>query len=78
VKGASKAGDVRLGFDRRARLELNGLKICSDGGLPLCRELDEVLGPHELAGSMLRDICTCRNRRYSLRQHLTLPTGPAN
>ena len=65
-KGAIKTGDVRLGFDRRVQLEFHGSKISSDGGLLLYRELDEVLGLHDLAGGVLRDTRTGRNRLHSL------------
>jgi len=57
---------VRFGFDRRVRLEFHGSKISSDGGLLLFRELDEVLGLHDLAGAVLRDTRTGRNRLHSL------------
>jgi hypothetical protein len=65
-KGASETGDTRLGFDRRVRLEFHGSKISSDGGLLLFRELDEVLGLHDIAGVVLRDTRTGHNRLHSL------------
>jgi len=65
-KGAGKTGDVRLCFDRRVRLVFHGSKISSDGGLLLFRELDDVLGLHDLAGSILRDTRTGHNRLHSL------------
>ena len=51
-KGASETDGARLSFDRRVRLEFHGSKISSDGGLLLFRELDEVLGLHDIAGGM--------------------------
>ncbi|MDU9004495.1 transposase [Sedimentitalea todarodis] len=65
-KGASETGDARLGFDRRVRLDSHGSKISSDGGLLLSRELDEVLGLHDIAGGFLRDTRTGHNRLHSL------------
>ena len=65
-EGAGETGDVRLGFDRRVRLEFQGSKISSDGGLLLFRELDEVLGLHDIAGGLLRDTRTGHNRLHSL------------
>jgi hypothetical protein len=59
-------GAVRLGFDRRVRLEFHGSKISSDGGLLLFRELDEVLGLNDIAGGVLRDTRTGHNRLHSL------------
>ena len=66
LKGADKSGDIRLGFDRRLRLEFHGSKISSDGGLLLFRDLDEVLGLHDIAGRLLRDTRTGHNRLHSL------------
>lgn len=66
LEGADKTGDVRLGFDRRVRLEFHGSKISSDGGLLLFRELDEVLGLQDIAGGALRGTRTGRNRPHSL------------
>jgi hypothetical protein len=65
-EGAGETGDVRLGFDRRVRLEFHGSKISSDAGLLLFRELDDVLGLHDLAGGVLRDTRTGHNRLHSL------------
>jgi len=65
-EGADKTGDVRLGFDQRVRLEFHGSKISSDGGLLLFRELDEVLGLHDIAGCVLKDTRTGRNCVHSL------------
>jgi hypothetical protein len=65
-EGADETGDVRLGFDRRVRLEFHGSKISSDGGLLLFREFDEVLGLHDIAGGLLRDTRTGHNRLHSL------------
>ena len=66
LKGADKSGDIRLGFGRWLRLEFHGSKISSDGGLPLFRELDEVLGLHDIAGKLLRDTRIGHNRLHSL------------
>jgi len=65
-EGADEEGAVRLGFDRRVRLEFHGSKISSDGGLLLFRELDEVLGLHDIAGGAVRDTRTGHNRVHSL------------
>lgn len=65
-EGARETGDGRLSFDRRVRLEFHGSKISSDGGLLLFRELDEVLGLHDIAGGFLRDTRTGHNRLHSL------------
>jgi hypothetical protein len=57
-KGAGEMENVRLGFDRRVRLEFHGSKMSSDGDLLLFRELDEVLGLHDIAGGLLMDTRT--------------------
>lgn len=41
-------------------------KISSDGGLLLFRELDEVLGLHDLAGGVLHGTRTGHNRLHTL------------
>ena len=64
--GASEFCDGRLGFDGRVRLEFHGSKISSDGGLLLFRELDDVLGLHDLMGEHLQDTRTGHNRLHSM------------
>ncbi len=66
LQGAGETGAVRLGFDRRVRLEFHGSKISSDGGLLLFRELDQVLGLHDIAGGVLRDTRTGDNRLHTV------------
>ena len=65
-EGARETCDVRVGFDRRVRLEFHGSKISSDGGLLLFRELDEALGLHDIAGGLLKDPRTGHNRLHTL------------
>ena len=52
--GASETGGVRLGFDRRVRLEFHGSKISSDGGLLVFRELDGRTSLSALSGQRVR------------------------
>ncbi len=65
-EGAGETGDVRIVFDRRVRLEFYGSKISSDGGLLLFRELDQVLGLHDVADDSLRDTRTGHNQFHTL------------
>jgi hypothetical protein len=65
-EGPRETCDVRVGFDRRVRLEFQGPKISLYGGLLLLRELDEVLGLHDIAGGLLRDTRTGHNRLHTL------------
>ena len=65
------AGEVqsecgRIEFDRRVRFEFHGSTISSDGGLLLFRELDDVLGLHELMGEHLVDTRTGHNRLHGI------------
>ena len=63
-EGQSEGG--RLEFDRRVRVEFHGSTISSDGGLLLYRELDDVLGLHELMGKHLVDTRSGHNRLHGI------------
>ena len=41
--GEAKPGSLRVGFNRRLKLDFHGSQISSDGGLLPYRELDEAL-----------------------------------
>ena len=64
--GEAKPVPLRVGFDRRLRLEFHGSQISSDGGLLPYRELDEVLGLSRLAGETLSEVRRGRNTRHLL------------
>ena len=66
AKGESKEPALRLGFDRRIKLEFHGARISSDGGLLAYRELDDALRLTDLAASVLGDGRRGRNIRHKL------------
>ena len=64
--GESKPGSVRVGFDRRLKLEFHGSQISSDAGLLSYRELDDALGLSVLAGDALSEVRRGKNTRHLL------------
>ncbi len=57
---------LRLGFDRRLKLEFQGARITSDAGLLACWELNETLGLTEAAGTSLQETRGSRNVQHEL------------
>jgi hypothetical protein len=62
---APKAG-LRVGSDRRLKLEFHGSTVTTDAGLLAFRDLDDALGLTELAGERLADPRTGHNGRHTL------------
>ena len=66
VTGESISASLKVGFDRRLKLQFHGAKLSSDGGLIVFRELDDALGLTEMASWGLRDNRTGKNSRHNL------------
>src|SRR5919112_6479397 len=64
--GEAPEAGLRLGFDRRLKLEFHGSRVTSDAGLLLFRDLDDALGLTELAGEVLADTRTGQNSHHTL------------
>jgi len=66
VTGESISAPLKVGFDRRLKLQFHGAKLSSDGGLIVFRELDDALGLTEMASWELRDTRSGKNSRHNL------------
>ena len=64
--GEAKRGPLRVGFDRRLKLEFHGSQTSSDAGLLPDRELVKVLGRSVMAGDALSEVRRGRNARQLL------------
>ena len=64
--GETRKDALRLGFDRRMKLEFHGTNVTSDAGLLAYRELEEALGLMAMIQSELRDMRTGKNTRHGL------------
>ena len=64
--GESKAGVLRLDFDRRLKLEFHGSNVTSDAGLLPYREPDDAVGLTEIAGDVRTDTRRGKNGRHGL------------
>ena len=64
--GEARDAAVRLGFDRRLKLEFHGSRITSDAGLLAYRELDDALGLTDLTGGVLSECRRGKNTRHLL------------
>jgi hypothetical protein len=57
---------LRVQFDKRLRLEFQGVRITSDGGLLACRELDGALELTEIAPTYLEETREGRNVQHEI------------
>ncbi len=65
--GDSTSEPLRLGFDRRLKLEFHGFRVTCDDGLPAYRELDDALGLTLIVDDELVDPRTGKNGHHSMK-----------
>jgi Transposase DDE domain group 1 len=64
--GEARLEPLRVGFDRRIKLEFHGVRITSDGGLLAYGELDDAFGLTDVAITQLLDGRRGKNVRHQL------------
>jgi predicted ribosome quality control (RQC) complex YloA/Tae2 family protein len=57
---------IQLSFNRFVRVDFQGSRVTSDGGLILVRELDERLGLERLIAEHLSDLRQGLNKQFTL------------
>jgi hypothetical protein len=60
-EGEADRSPLRVGFDRRLKLEFQGSRIISDAGLLAYREPNDALGPTDIVAGVLMDNRTGKN-----------------
>jgi Transposase DDE domain group 1 len=65
-RGEARLEPLRVGFDRRIKLEFHGVRITSDGGLLAYGELDDAFGLTDVAITQLLDGRRGKNVRHQL------------
>jgi hypothetical protein len=64
--GERKKDALRVNFDRKLKLEYHGVKVTSDAGLLVYREIDDVFGLTDMVACELRDNRTGKNTQHSI------------
>jgi len=64
--GERKKDALRVNFDRKLKLEYHGVKVTSDAGLLVYREIDDVFEFTDMVACELRDNRTGKNTQHSI------------
>ena len=64
--GERQKDALRVNFDRKLKLEFHGVKVTSDAGLLVYREIDDVFGLTDMVACELRDNRTGKNTQHSI------------
>jgi hypothetical protein len=64
--GESKKDGLRVNFDKKLKLEFHGVKVTSDEGLLVFREIDDTFGLMEMTTCEPSDNRTGKNTQHSI------------